>query len=107
MTDLRQLLGTNIRIYRKSCSLSQSKLAERVDTTTNYISAIEAGRRFPSLDILERIANALDIDTPELFSMKPIELDTAKKELENKIWQEIGQNLTSYITNRQKGLNSV
>jgi len=103
MTDLRQLLGANIRIYRKSCGFSQAKLAERVDSATNYISAIEAGRRFPSLDMLERIAKAIEIDTPELFSMKPIKLDSAKKELENQIWQEIGQELTDYITTRQKG----
>lgn len=101
MTDLRQLLGANIRIYRKSCGLSQSKLAELVDTATNYISAIEAGRRFPSVDIIEKIANALDIDTPDLFSIKPIQLDTAKKELENKIWQEIGHDFADYVSRKQ------
>ena len=100
MTDLRQLLGTNIRIFRKSSGLSQSKLAELVNTATNYISAIEAGRRFPSVDILEKIANALKIDTPELFSPKPIQLDLEKKELENKVWKEIGENITSYISKK-------
>jgi len=105
VTDLRQLLGTNIRINRKSCGLSQSKLAERVDTATNYISAIEAGRRFPSVDILEKIANALEIDTPDLFSVKPVQLATEKKELENKIWQEIGQDFANYISRKQKELS--
>jgi transcriptional regulator with XRE-family HTH domain len=100
MTDLRQLLGKNIRIYRKSKGFSQSKLAERVGTATNYISAIEAGRRFPSVDMLEKIALALEIDTPELFSMKPIQLDIVKSELEKQIWHNIGQNISNYITER-------
>jgi len=104
MTNIKKLLGTNIRIYRKSCGFSQSMLAEMVDTATNYISAIEAGRRFPSVGILEKIAGALQIDTPDLFSIKPVQLEAEKIELENKIWQEIGQNLADYITNRANSL---
>jgi transcriptional regulator with XRE-family HTH domain len=98
MTNLRQLLGANIKLYRNACGISQSKLAEQAGTATNYISAIEGGRRFPSVEILERIAFVLGIDSPELFSMKPIQLDTIKKELEEQVWQNIGQNLSSYIS---------
>jgi transcriptional regulator with XRE-family HTH domain len=98
MTDLRRLLGTNIKIFRKSRSMTQEKLAEKVDSATNYISAIESGRRFPSVEMLEKIASALKIDTPELFSMKPVQLTTVKKELEEQIWVNIGQNLSNYIS---------
>ena len=98
MTNLRQLLGSNIKIYRKTCGLSQSKLAEKVDTATNYISAIEAGRRFPSVEMLEKLALALEIDTPELFSIKLVQFSVTKKELEEQVWQNIGQNLSDYIS---------
>ena len=98
MTNLRQLLGTNIRIYRNNCGLTQAKLAEIVDSATNYISAIEAGRRFPSVEMLEKLALALKIDTPELFSVKPVQITATKKELEEQIWQNIGQNLSNYIS---------
>ena len=98
MTDLRQLLGTNMKIYRKTLGLSQEKLAEKVDTATNYIAAIEAGRRFPSVKVLEKIAIALKIDTPELFSMKPVQYKNVKQNLEEQIWQDIGQNLSGYIS---------
>jgi transcriptional regulator with XRE-family HTH domain len=98
MTNLRQLLGTNIKIYRNACGISQSKLAERVDTATNYISAIEAGRRFPSVEMLEKIALALEIDTPELFSVKNVQLSIEKREIEEQIWLNIGQNLSNYIS---------
>jgi len=98
MTNLRQLLGSNIKIYRNACGISQSKLAERVDTATNYISAIEAGRRFPSVEILEKIASALEIDTPELFSVKNVQISIEKREIEEQIWLNIGQNLSNYIS---------
>jgi transcriptional regulator with XRE-family HTH domain len=98
MTNLRQLLGTNIKIYRNACGISQSKLAERVDTATNYISAIEAGRRFPSVEMLEKIALALEIDIPELFSVKNMRFSIEKREIEEQIWLNIGQNLSNYIS---------
>jgi transcriptional regulator with XRE-family HTH domain len=106
MTNLRQLLGANIKIYRNACKLSQAKLAEQAGTATNYISAIEAGRRFPSVEMLEKIAFVLGIDVPELFSMKPIQSDTLKKELEEQIWQSVGQNLANYITKNLTGLRN-
>ena len=106
MTNLRQLLGTNIKIYRNACGLSQSKLAEQAGTATNYISAIEGGRRFPSVEILERIAFVLGIDTPELFSMKPIQLDTIKKEMEEQVWWNVGQNLSNYISKNLTNLKN-
>jgi len=106
MTNLRQLLGTNIKIYRNTCGLSQSKLAEQAGTATNYISAIEGGRRFPSVEMLEKIAFVLGIDTPELFSMKPIQFDSIKKELEEQVWQNVGQNLSSYISKNLTNLKN-
>ena len=103
MTNLRQLLGSNIKIYRKASGLSQSKLAEKADTATNYISAIEAGRRFPSVEMLEKIAFVLGIDTPELFSMKPEQFETVKNELEEKVWLNIGENISNYISKNLEG----
>jgi transcriptional regulator with XRE-family HTH domain len=98
MTDIRQLLAANIKCYRNALGLSQSKLADRVDTATNYIAAIEAGRRFPSVAMLEKIAFALGIDSPELFSMQTIQIDTVKKELQEHIWLDIGETLSTHIS---------
>jgi len=107
MTNLRKLLGSNTKIYRNACGLSQAKLAEKADTATNYIAAIEAGRRFPSVEMLEKIAFALGIDTPELFSIGLIQSAVAKKELEAQIWLNIGQNISTYISKNLKSLKEV
>ena len=93
MTDLRKILASNIKLYRKTLGLTQEKLAEMVDISYNYIALIETGRRFPSLKMLERIAKVLQKDTLELLSIKPIEL-SQKKTLKTKILADIEQILT-------------
>jgi len=68
MTNIRDILAKNMKAYRSALGLSQSKLAEKVDTSTHYIGMIETRNNFPSPEMLERIASALGIDTVDLFS---------------------------------------
>ena len=70
MVHLRSVLASNIKTRRKSLGLTQEKLAEMVNTAPTYIAMIEAERRTPSFNMIERLAEALRIDAPELFSMK-------------------------------------
>jgi transcriptional regulator with XRE-family HTH domain len=79
MTDIKSLLSANIKKRREFLGLSQATLAERVDTSTHYISQIERKIRFPSPEIMERIAAALEFDTPELFSVAPFPPEAIKK----------------------------
>jgi transcriptional regulator with XRE-family HTH domain len=79
MTDLRRILAKNMKEYRSILGFSQAKLAERVNTATNYIALIEMGKRFPSPQMLERIAVALEVDSTQLFSKKTFEEDLIKK----------------------------
>ncbi|MDR1506950.1 MAG: helix-turn-helix transcriptional regulator [Treponema sp.] len=71
MTSLRQLLAYNMKEKRHNLGLSQARLAERADLSTQYIAMIELKRKFPSPEMLEKIAAALEIDTPQLFSLPP------------------------------------
>jgi len=43
------------------------KLAEYCNASTGYISEIEIGRKFPSTDMIEKIAEALRIEPYQLF----------------------------------------
>ena len=56
-----------MKIYRKKEGLSQAALAEKSGSAPNYIALIEAGKKFPSLSMLEKIAAALNIDALDLF----------------------------------------
>jgi transcriptional regulator with XRE-family HTH domain len=79
MTELRRILGANMKAYRTERGYSQAKLAEAVDTATNYIAQIENGKRFPTDKMLEKIASALKKKGHELFCVvhyeKKIEKD--------------------------------
>jgi len=70
MISLRSVLAFNMKVQRQVLGLSQERLAERVDTSTHYIGMIESEKKFPSPEMLERIAAALEIDAPALFSTK-------------------------------------
>jgi len=71
MTNLTFLLSKNIKKRRKELGISQAFLAEKVGISTQYIAQIEQQNRFPSLEKLEKIATALEIDTLELFYVGP------------------------------------
>jgi len=73
MTELRKILGANMKAYRSELGYSQAKLAESIDTATNYIAQIENGKRFPTDKMLEKIANALQKKSYELFSFEHYE----------------------------------
>ena len=71
MTNIKKLLGSNIKAYRRDRGVSQAELAEMADMATNYLGLIEGGKKFPSADMIERIAVALGKDTPDLFTIAP------------------------------------
>jgi transcriptional regulator with XRE-family HTH domain len=68
MTSLRTVLAQNMKERRRILRISQAQLAERVNTSANYIAQIETEKRFPKPEMLERIAGALEIDPPALFT---------------------------------------
>jgi transcriptional regulator with XRE-family HTH domain len=78
LKNLRELLAYNMRENRNRLGLSQSRLAERAGLSTQYIAMIELARKFPTPEMLERIANALEIDPPELFSIQIAEAQIRK-----------------------------
>lgn len=58
----------NVRKRRKELHLTQEQLAERLNVTGAYVSEIEAGRRTPSLETVERLATALDCPALNLLT---------------------------------------
>lgn len=65
--DIIKVFGTNVRKYRRERNLSQEKFAEVCGLHRTYISDIECFRRSISLDNIQKIADALGIETYKLF----------------------------------------
>ena len=78
MTNIRKILAENIKEKRKKKGLTQEKLAEKAGISLQYLAMLELAHKFPSGEMLERLANALDIETYELLTIAP----SANNELE-------------------------
>lgn len=65
--DIIKVFGTNVRKYRMQKQVSQEKIAELSGLHRTYISDIECFRRSISLDNIQKIADALEIETYKLF----------------------------------------
>lgn len=59
---LHKRLGKNIRKYRLLNKYTQAQLAEKAELDVTYLSAIEHGKRNITVNLLEKIAYALDIE---------------------------------------------
>ena len=103
MRNIRDVLASNLKKHRQSRGWSQAKLAERTGTSTQYIGMLEIKRKFPSSDIIHKLATALCIDPTELFFNK-IEAKTriknSKKAAIEDIGDEVNRILTDYFTKK-------
>ena len=59
-------LGLRMKTLRKSRGLTQKGLAETVNVSRIYIQSLESNRRLPSMKLLKRLAEALEVDVVDL-----------------------------------------
>lgn len=60
-------MGKKIRYYRIMQELWQGMLAEQIGITPQYLSKIEHGSARPSMDLVFRIADKLQVDVARLL----------------------------------------
>ena len=63
-------MGTNVRRARNEARLTQEQLALEAEIDLTYVGGIERGRRNPSLLILARIADALNVEPADLLKRR-------------------------------------
>lgn len=68
------MLSEALRLLRVFHDLKQTELAEKLDISKSYVSEIEKGNRTPSLDMIERYAQAFKVPVSSiLFFSEQIE----------------------------------
>jgi len=100
MEDIREILAANIKENRRKKGLTQEKLAEMADMSLNYLAILELARKFPSGEMLERIAEVLEIEPHELFlvgSSPQNELEQLRQEIKDDINNAFGERLEKAI----------
>jgi transcriptional regulator with XRE-family HTH domain len=87
MTSLQETFIRNLRFFRTQKGISQLKFSEMINISPNYLNAVENGKNFPSPEVLQNIADTLDIFPYQLFLEYP--LDKPGKPEKNALFQEL------------------
>lgn len=67
---LRSVVARNLRLLRRDAGLSQEQLADLAGLDRNYVGKLEREENAPTVDTLEALAAALQIDV-ELLLRRP------------------------------------
>jgi transcriptional regulator with XRE-family HTH domain len=66
--DIREILAINLRKLRQARGLSQEELAHRAEIDRTYISALERSVYAAGIDVVDRLAQALGVETADLLT---------------------------------------
>lgn len=72
--DRKILVGRQVRRLRKLRQLSQEALADKAAMSAKYLSRIETGNENPSIDLLFRLADGLEVEPYEMLCFEDGEL---------------------------------
>lgn len=95
VSEFLKNVGDRIRTIRKHRGLTQESLAEKTGLQNTYISDVERGDRNISLETLEKIVQALEVEAVDVFQFsqqsdkKQQMIQTLKELLSTKNTQEI------------------
>ena len=71
--------GNRIKTLRIKKSITQEQLAERLGVTKSTISGYELGTRYPSIDMLIKLAQSFNVSTDFLLGVDKIQSLDVKK----------------------------
>jgi transcriptional regulator with XRE-family HTH domain len=70
MPSLRRNFGNRLKAIRRDRNLTQEEFAELVGISVDFLSLIERGVNSPSFEVLQRMADRLDMQVRELFDFR-------------------------------------
>lgn len=87
--NIKKQLGSKIKRLRQKRGYTQEQLAERIEIAPRTLSGIENGENFVTAETLEKVFDALNVSSSELFAFDHIK---PKEELISEIVSDV-QNL--------------
>lgn len=70
----RRLLGGAVRRIRELQHVTLDELSTKAEIHFAYLSNIERGKKSPSIDVIARLANALEVDLDDISYMANVYL---------------------------------
>lgn len=74
--ELKRLFRENLKARRAALGLSQEAVAKRIGAHQPYVAALESGERSPTLDMIARLGDALEVD-PNILLLEEILSETS------------------------------
>jgi len=99
---LKQIFIKNLKELRKKEGFSQMQLAEYCGISPGYIAEIEIGKKFPSVNVIEKIANNLKVEPYILFKSQIKNNHTKVKEQKTLLPYYINKQLQKTLKSRIK-----
>ncbi len=101
MTDLHRCLAANLKAFRHRWGFSQAELAERSGISISFVGEIEVAVKFPSAEVLERLAVAVHAKPYQLL-LDPTDALVYQEWLEgrNQV-NELAEQLFDYFEKRK------
>ena len=104
---LQEIFIENLKNFRKQKGMTQMDLTIAIDKSYNYINGIEQGKSFPQIDVIEKIAEVLQINPAELFDENSIAKNIIRNNKEF-LAEEIAKRIQKSICkNVEKGLKRI
>lgn len=101
MTELHRALSANLKVLRHRWGYSQAQLAEHGGVSVSYVGELEVGVKWPSAEILERLAKALHVQPYQLFLSSDDALAYRDWLERRDLVGEIGEKLVAYFEKRR------
>ncbi|WP_367268077.1 helix-turn-helix domain-containing protein [Reyranella sp.] len=67
--DLREVFAANLRRLRNAKGVSQDELAYEANVSRSYLSQLEKGTFYASLNVVGRLSEALGVEPAELLKI--------------------------------------
>ncbi|EKN87868.1 DNA-binding helix-turn-helix protein [Leptospira interrogans str. 2003000735] len=97
-------LAKNLKLFRKKKNWSQTELAKNAGTTLTHINRLETGKSNPSIEIVQKIALALEVSIDDLVSQN----DNSKEiKFENQAFYEKIKLLDTFSEEERNAVNIV
>ena len=103
--DLKEYIGNQNRIFRKSAGFTQDELAKRLNTTKQTISRYEKGERKANQDMLFKLCNIFDVSIDDFFPVIPknvLESTRSLTEAPDSLTQQITDKVVQLTTHNKK-----
>lgn len=100
------MLNDALRLAREFHNLNQSQAAEKLGVSQSFLSEIESGKKTPSLDILQKYAEAFSLPASAFLRfLEALDEKKTRPDFERKVAEKLVK-MMQWVT-KQKEANSL